>query len=93
MQKINLTTETSKSIDLRESLLMCLGSIHPVRESRVLKDIAALRERLVDSKSSAFNISTIELRYCVNAVLLSDLGKDEKFAILNVLDKQRFGNV
>ena len=68
--------------NLREVLLMAFGSKYPTPESRVLREIANLRERIVDSKVDTFEISDIEFRYCVNAIKLSDLSSDEKFKVL-----------
>ncbi len=68
--------------NLREILLMALGSKYPTPESRVLREIANLRERIVDSKTDTFEISDLEYKYCVNAIKLSDLSKEEKFKVL-----------
>ena len=68
--------------NLREILLMALGSKYPTPESKVLKDIANLRERIVDSKADTFEISDLEYKYCVNAIVLTTLSSDEKFKIL-----------
>lgn len=83
---IDLTKEVDGDLTLREGLLVSLGRHTLVRESRVLKELANLRERIVDSKSDKFQLSAIELKYCVNSILLSDYSKDVKFALLGVLD-------
>ena len=67
--------------NLREVLLMALGSKYPTPESKVLKEIANLRERIIDSNSDTFEISDLEFRYCVNVIKLSDLSTEEKSKI------------
>lgn len=89
---INLTKEVEGDLTLREGLIISLDRMWglPTRTLQETKDVATLKYRIIDSlfkDRHTFEVSIEELKYCVDAIKVSDYSSEIKSALFGSLDE------